>query len=103
MTLKVGEERLVNGAIVGFAEVKSDSRCPEDVQCVWAGNAEVGFVVGPAVGEGRSYSIVLNTGIEPRSGSALGLNLTLLKLSPEPVSTTPTGAYQAEIRIIAAP
>lgn len=101
--LKLGEERTVHGAIVQFAEVRNDSRCPQDVQCVSSGNAEVGFTVGPSVGDGPSYSVVLNTSIEPRAGSALGLTLTLLKLIPEPVSSTPTRDYRAEIRITAAP
>ncbi len=30
------------GLELTFAAVFGDSRCPEDVQCVWAGNAEIG-------------------------------------------------------------
>ena len=99
ITLKVGESRTVSGAVIRFAEVKSDSRCPADVTCVWQGNAELMFAVGPAVGEGPVHAVVLNTGVDPREGGALGLRLTLTGLSPEPVSTTPTLGYQAEVRI----
>lgn len=103
VTLKLGESRTAAGAVIRFAEVKGDSRCPSDVTCVWRGNAELLFVVGPAVGEGPAYLVPLNTGVEPTSGGALGLRLTLVKVLPEPVSTTPTKGYQAEIRIERAP
>ncbi len=99
VTLKAGESRTVSGAVIRFVEVKGDSRCPSDVTCVWQGNAELIFAVGPAVGDGPTDLVPLNTGLEPRSGGALGLRLTLVTLSPNPVSTTPTKGYQAEIRI----
>mgnify|MGYP001279890688 CR=1 FL=1 len=99
VTLKVGQGRTVAGVVVRFAEVKADSRCPADVTCVWQGNAELGLVVGPKVGGGPPHAIVLNTGVEPHSGDALGLRFTVVNLSPEPASTTPTQGYQAEIRI----
>ena len=103
ITLKVGESRTVSGVVVRFAEVKSDSRCPADVTCVWQGNAELMFVLGPAVGEGPARVVMLNTGVDPRVGGALGLQLTLVNLAPGPVSTTPTSGYQAEVRIERAP
>jgi hypothetical protein len=99
VTLEVGESRTVGSAVVHFAGVANDSRCPSDVTCVWAGNAEVQLVVSPAAGEGPSHQVLLNTGIDPRSGGALGLTLTLLDLTPTPVSTQPTKGYHAVIRI----
>ena len=84
---------------IKFLSLIEDSRCPTDVTCVWQGNAELMLVVGPAAGAGPAELVPLNTVLEPRSGSALGLKLSLLNLTPVPVSTTPTKGYQAEIRI----
>ncbi|HET7292116.1 MAG TPA: hypothetical protein VFM88_06820 [Vicinamibacteria bacterium] len=41
--LRVGETATIGGEllVVGFAGVSSDSRCPIDVICVWAGEATV--------------------------------------------------------------
>lgn len=103
VTLALGAQVTVRGAVIRFDQVRNDSRCPTDVQCVWAGNAEVLLVVGPAAGDGPDYLLVLNTGLEPRSGSRLGLDVTLLRLLPDPISTVPTRDYRAEIHITATP
>ena len=99
VTLAAGEERRIGSVLVRFVEVKSDSRCPSDVQCVHAGNAEVIFLVGPVAGDGPAQQVLLNTSQDPKSGSALGLTVTLVKLDPHPVSTTPTRNYRAEVTI----
>ena len=99
LTLSVGESRTVGTASIQFDGVKSDSRCPGDVQCVWAGNAEIELTVGPTAGEGPAQRLLLNTGIEPRSGTALGLKVTVVELNPAPVSTRPTKDYQVLLRL----
>ena len=42
-TLKQGQTALISGENlqIAFGGVKSDSRCPADVQCFWEGDAEV--------------------------------------------------------------
>jgi hypothetical protein len=99
ITLGVGESRRIGDAVVTFEAVSNDSRCPHDVVCVWAGNAELDFSVGPAVGRGPSFQVKLNTGLEPRTGSARGLKLSVVSLAPSPVSTRPTRGYRVELRI----
>ena len=99
ITLSVGQSRQVGPSIVTFQAVANDSRCPSDVVCVWVGNAELEFAVGPAAGEGPSFQVKLNTGLEPRTGSARGLKLTVLGLAPSPVSTRPTRGYRVELRV----
>jgi hypothetical protein len=37
----VGQSVLINGVRVTLNKVVSDSRCPKDVQCIWAGNVVV--------------------------------------------------------------
>ena len=79
--------------------IRNDSRCPVDVQCVWAGNAEV--EIGVAFGEGPTVPYVLNTGLEPRSANLGPYLLTVVELRPAPVSTTsiPTEQYVVSLRL----
>jgi hypothetical protein len=101
LTLSVGREvRAPDGVMrIAFLAARNDSRCPADVQCVWAGNAEV--EIGVAFGEGPTVPYVLNTGLEPRSVDLGTYQLTLMELRPAPVSTTsiPPATYVASLRL----
>lgn len=86
-----------------FARVASDSRCPVDVTCVWAGNAEV---VVEAVARGlRGWrTLRLNTNASPeRPGEAAYQRYTvkLVELAPRPRSTgkIPAGQYTATLLV----
>ncbi len=104
VTMDIGKSVEVSGTLVGFDGVNTDSRCPSDVTCVWAGNAEVRITVGPAAGLGPVHLITLNTTLEPRtSGEVYGLLVTLVDLLPAPVSTGPTTGYRAVVSIDKAP
>ena len=48
-----------------YQRLVNDSRCAPDVECIWAGDAEVAFEWVPAHGAKQSFS--LHTGVEPRS------------------------------------
>ncbi len=64
--------------------VLSDSRCPLNVVCDWAGNAEVQFLI--TVDSSQTY-FVLNThgGINFNTDTVIsGYEIKLLKLSPYP-------------------
>jgi hypothetical protein len=82
-TLKVGQQARIAGADVTvlFKAVPSDSRCPVDVQCVWAGNARVQLAAG-------GQELGLNTGEDPRSARLNGHTIELTKLEPDPHSET---------------
>ena len=90
LSLKAGEERAVAGVKVGFREVRGDSRCPADVQCIWAGDATAVVMVSPGAGAGPSIEFLLHTNDEPRWGDALGIRVTLMSLDPAPRFTKPT-------------
>lgn len=98
VTLAAGQQAIVAGSIVRFDTVRSDSRCPTDVVCVWEGNAEIMISVGPVVGERPTELVVLNTH-QPQPVSAGGLRISLVSLAPAPVSTRPTRNYRVEIRL----
>jgi len=71
---------LPGGRELTFREVSGDSRCPVDVQCVWAGEANLEF---DWVVPGETKQITLTA--SPSSGQVdlgLGLRLRLLELAP---------------------
>ena len=85
------------GVRVTFLEVANDSRCPVDVVCVTAGDAEVRLAV---VGEGEDRTVSLHTTQEPRSAAIGAVRLELTGLLPSPRSTVTTRPeeYRARIR-----
>jgi len=63
---------------IQFLDVPEDSRCPEGVVCVWAGNAKVALrVVG--------RDVDLNTYLEPRKDTVSDYTVELVSLNPYPV------------------
>lgn len=86
--LKAGERVNFKGTSlrIKFVAVETDSRCPSDVNCVWAGNAAVQFQLS----NGRSNkTVTLNTG---RGGAFVseveyrGYKVKLVDLRPYPRS-----------------
>ncbi len=61
ITLDLGAEaKLPDGSRLAYLSLVNDSRCPPNVQCIWAGNAEIRMRWTPAHG-GRSKEFSLNT------------------------------------------
>jgi len=67
--------RLADGSTLRYERLANDSRCMPDVQCVWAGDAEVAFTWKPANGPAEAFT--LHTGKAPR-GHALGERAVIL-------------------------
>jgi hypothetical protein len=65
---------------IDFQRVVEDSRCPEGVTCVWAGNAKVALRVMKA--RRSSQTMMLNTMLNPKQGSYRGYEVRLVKLEP---------------------
>jgi hypothetical protein len=63
-----------------FVRVVSDSRCPVNVDCVWAGDAELELRVFKGK---QNQKLTLHTGLEPRSATMMGFKLTLQRLEPK--------------------
>lgn len=74
------------GLRLRFASVASDSRCPVNVNCVWAGNAEVLVEASTKSGKGkRTLRLNTNAGPErPGEGKYGHYTVKLLGLSPQP-------------------
>lgn len=86
--MAVGETVLLPaGTRLTYVRVRNDSRCPSDVQCIWAGDATIELTARPQAG--TTQTIELHTGIEPRS-QAIGagtLTLQSLQRGTAPVAT----------------
>ena len=85
-TLRVGQQAAVEGQgfTVKFASVVNDSRCPTDVTCVWAGNAEV-LIEAKASGSSAVLKLNTNGGANfPKEGRHGKYSVRLVGLSPHP-------------------
>jgi hypothetical protein len=87
---------------VRFVSVASDSRCPTDVDCVWAGNAEVVFEVSGSRRGSRTFR--LNTSASPErpgEGRYGRYTLKLTALAPQPRSNRKIapGQYTATLLV----
>jgi hypothetical protein len=94
--LQVGQERQAGKygpLMVRFDSVSQDSRCPQGVQCVWAGNAAVklsvlalgsiGVASMPDLKGMPRTPVTLNTSVDPKSVDLpSNLRLTLIELKP---------------------
>lgn len=103
ITLPVGRSAIVGRVKIRFVAVRDDYRCPIDVVCAWSGNAELEFAVGPAAGQGPEQQLLLNTDVEPQSGTVLGIRVTVVALTPPRHSTRPPRDYRVELRVSAVP
>ena len=85
---------------VTFHEVLEDSRCPQDVVCVWAGRARVVVGVDSGAGDQR-YTLTLGEQqAEDTNRITLdGLVLMLLDVRPYPLSSQGTDPESYEITL----
>ena len=80
--IQIGEEKKIGGLRIAFEGVAEDSRCPEGVVCVWAGNARAHFSATDRGGERVEFD--LNTGVQPFAHRFGGYTIRLEKLAPHP-------------------
>jgi hypothetical protein len=74
---------------IKFVSVE-DSRCPQDVNCVWAGNAKVTIKVTNRKGESKNFE--LNTNLQPQSVKFDNYEIKLGEVAPYPKSNTRVNA-----------
>jgi hypothetical protein len=84
-TLGVGEHVSIarTPLILTFTRLVGDSRCPPDVTCVWAGNAELEL---DARINDQHTVVRLNTNVGPREAIAGDYRITLVEFTPPPAS-----------------
>jgi len=83
-SLSVGKTAVINGngTRITFNEVRNDSRCPADVTCVWAGDAEVVVTISR---NGSPDDTRILSFIPPKNETTSGdLRIHLVDLAPVP-------------------
>lgn len=95
LVLKFGEKRVVGDGdfTVEFVDVVGDSRCPQNIMCVWAGNGEIQILFNRE--EAR-----LNTYLEPQEVTVSGITIKLVELFPYPVHERPIEEDDYKIRLL---
>lgn len=86
LTLKRGQQKsAANGEVIlKFLSVTEDSRCPTDVNCIWAGNAKVEVLITDK--HGFSKKVIMNSTVGPKGDQHNGWAIYLSSLTPSPKS-----------------
>jgi hypothetical protein len=87
-----GESVAVGGGkvTVRFDAVLNDSRCPVNVQCVWAGNAQLRFVASVPGSAASELMLHTHGGAKyPREACVLDFKVQLVRFVPLPVHGEP--------------
>jgi hypothetical protein len=101
-TLAPGESVVINhgAAVVTFARVTSDSRCPTDalVQCVWAGSVQLALRV--TVGS-ATQDVAIETQATRDTAEVGGFVMQLMAVTPErrTLDSIPVGQYRGMFRV----
>ena len=83
---------------ITFRSVPTDSRCPSDVVCGWAGNGEV--VVEVARKNKKQVVATLNTLLDPKEIVYKGLKIRLVALNPYPKVSEPIDPKDYEATMV---
>lgn len=103
-TLNQGQTKQIAGEdfSIMFDKVSSDSRCPKDVVCIWAGRADCVFACAQG---GASETVTLSTGDFSQGGSGQasfnGYTIVLNSLAPARTATgeVPQKDYTATLTV----
>lgn len=85
VSLRLNKQKMVtrDRLKIKFVAVE-DSRCPQDVTCVWAGNAKVTVKIIDR--RGKSETFELNTNLEAKAVRFAGYEIKLINVTPYPRS-----------------
>ncbi|MCC6319064.1 MAG: hypothetical protein IT361_15395 [Gemmatimonadaceae bacterium] len=103
--LPLGREVQVGEVLMVLSDVPSESRCPANAICVWAGDAVAAITVHPPCFrqgcKAPSTNLALHTHLEPRAGQAWGHTVRLVALTPYPIDGQPRekSRYTAWVRV----
>jgi hypothetical protein len=95
-TIEIKSENLK----IQFLNVLDDSRCPSDVQCIWAGQAKVVLDIHKDDQKNLgNYEFVVSAGDSPVQNRE-GYSVKLVRLEPYPVSTKTIEKSEYKINLI---
>ncbi len=98
IALPLGATTVVDGTPlrVTFLSVRSDSRCPMGVLCIWAGDADIVLRVDTGAG---STEVDVHSTVDPRSVILTGYRIELVDIQPPRPQNDGPLAYIAMLRI----
>ncbi len=100
--LKIGQAAVVpdSSLALRFEAVPQDSRCPADVQCIWAGDGVVRLTLRTAA-DSSTADLHTNQGAGAPSVRAGAWTIELLSLAPAPHAGQPIPAseYTATLQV----
>jgi len=99
LELREGETASVEGADLSlrFVKVRVDTRCPEDVDCVWAGEAVV--VLAVSGGEAEPRELELHLGGDAVACAGAAIRLVALAPARRSDREIEPGSYRATLEI----
>ena len=85
-----------------FSEVIEDSRCPVDVECVWAGRVEVGFEYKDGNESPLPFTLALDLEQPELADTTIGTEYTieLISVLPQPISTNTPSDEDYQVRVV---
>jgi hypothetical protein len=108
LKVKIGTSKTAKtGKIsIKFVEVLEDSRCPEDANCIWAGNAKIKLTLSRNGKEPQTFEMntsLQNTNMEDGFLPYKGFNITLVRLTPVPSASKAIDAKAYEATFMVQP
>ncbi|MCH9659725.1 MAG: hypothetical protein K0U54_02315 [Bacteroidetes bacterium] len=88
MAIPLGTTIEIDDLLIEFVEVLEDSRCPKDVQCVWAGQAKVKLSVTESGMDPEFVELVFGSRAKDRTIKNDNFYIEGLSLTPYPTSET---------------
>lgn len=103
-TLFVRQKAHIDNLQIRFISVPEDSRCPTDVECVWAGNAKIALGVSLKDSTDET-TLTINSTIDPREALYAGYRIRFVSLKPTPLSgrTINPAEYRVTLIVSKAP
>ncbi len=99
-TLARGESATLDGMDITFDAVTEDSRCPEDVDCVWQGRATIRLALRAGDEAGDALPAIMGMTNESVPVEALGHRFTLRALTPYPGASGAPGGASVEATLV---
>lgn len=100
--VKVGKQKKFSRSKIKikFVSLVEDSRCPEGVNCVWAGNANIKVMISQGNGAGENFEMNTNLGAKGATFGGYAINLVSLTPTPKANVRIDKDSYTATFSIV---
>ncbi|MBD1911402.1 MULTISPECIES: hypothetical protein [unclassified Leptolyngbya] len=104
--LGVQQQIVIDGLTIQFLGVSDDSRCPSNVQCIWAGQVSARFRVSANDAPAEEVVLTKGAGADAQSSTTVGrYHIQLSEVAPYPNTQQPieAGDYTVTLTITSNP